>query len=214
MDFAERPWIPNSGWPITRGDLQSFYDDAAAAHEVPNWPAYDPASLVSPQREQLSDIHVQQRVLRHKIVYTRRPPMRWKQPLLKQARAGKLRCLLNAPALELVPNESGTAVSKLIIGAGRQTREVEANVFVIACGALETATLLLNSRHNGSAALGNGNDLVGRNLLDHPAGHFCKLRFQAPTVAPLLATQALNPDLSMSIALMQAPEHQQQHGGG
>jgi choline dehydrogenase-like flavoprotein len=214
MDFAPRSWIRGSGWPITRADLQPFYDEAATEHQVPNWPAYDPATLQPAHRERLGDIHVHQHVLRHKIVYARRPPMRWKQPLVKRAREGKLRCLLHAPALELVPSETGRSVSKLIIGAGGHTREVHADIFVICCGALETPRLLLNSRRNGSLALGNSHDLVGRNLLDHPAGHFCKLRFRSPTVAPLFATQALNSDLSMSVALMQAPEHQQEHGVG
>jgi choline dehydrogenase-like flavoprotein len=214
MDFAARPWIRGSGWPITRADLQPYYDEAAGLHEVPTWPGYDPASLEPSRRAQLGDIHVHQRVLRHKIVYARRPPMRWKELLLASARAAKLRCLLNAPALKLVPSENGRCVSKLIIGAGGRTLEVHADIFIVACGALETPRLLLNSRLNGSAALGNDRDLVGRNLLDHPAGHFCKVRFQKPTVAPLFATQAMNADLSMTVALMQAPEHQEQHAVG
>jgi choline dehydrogenase-like flavoprotein len=211
MDFAERAWIPGSGWPITRSELQTFYDEAASLHEVPEWAGYDTATLAPGFQARLGDIRIREQVLRHKIVYARKPPMRWKEPLLQHARAGRLRCLLSAPALELVSTESGQSISKLIVGAGEQTQEIHADYFIVCCGALETPRLLLNSRRNGSPAPGNGHDLVGRNLLDHPAGHFCKVRFCSPTSAPMYAALALGRALNITIALMQAPEHQRLH---
>ena len=34
MDFAVRPWVPNSGWPINRDDLAEYYRKAADARAV------------------------------------------------------------------------------------------------------------------------------------------------------------------------------------
>ncbi|MEM6960507.1 MAG: FAD-dependent monooxygenase, partial [Myxococcota bacterium] len=35
-DFDERSYIPNSGWPLTRSDLDPFYERAAAMVEIGN----------------------------------------------------------------------------------------------------------------------------------------------------------------------------------
>jgi choline dehydrogenase-like flavoprotein len=43
-DFAERPWIPHSGWPVTREQMQSYYDRACDLLEIPRFPLNRPAS--------------------------------------------------------------------------------------------------------------------------------------------------------------------------
>jgi len=51
-------------------------------------------------------------------------------------------------------------------GSGNQNR-IEADVFAVACGAVETPRLLLNSAGaHGSAGLGNESGLVGRNFME------------------------------------------------
>src|SRR5690606_8056675 len=36
-DFAERPWVPGSGWPMSRRDLQPWYDRACDLLEIPRF---------------------------------------------------------------------------------------------------------------------------------------------------------------------------------
>ena len=72
--------------------------------------------------------------------------------------------------------------------------------------------LLLNSRRRLPEGIGNGHDLVGRYLLDHPVGHYCKLRFHRPTRAPLYASQPLSGHVGMMAGLMMAPDQQRQRG--
>ncbi|MEM7448863.1 MAG: FAD-dependent monooxygenase [Myxococcota bacterium] len=43
-DFDERSYIPNSGWPLTRSDLDPFYERAAAMVEIGNH-SWDTAAL-------------------------------------------------------------------------------------------------------------------------------------------------------------------------
>ena len=38
IDFEQREWIPESGWPITRDDLEPAYDRVAARLGVPPFP--------------------------------------------------------------------------------------------------------------------------------------------------------------------------------
>jgi choline dehydrogenase-like flavoprotein len=38
LDFQVRPWVPHSGWPISRADLDPYYD---AAHRICDLGPYD-----------------------------------------------------------------------------------------------------------------------------------------------------------------------------
>jgi choline dehydrogenase-like flavoprotein len=76
--------------------------------------------------------------------------------------------LTNATAVRLETNESGTAVTEVVVEQEGATESYTADIVVVACGAANTARLLLssaNDRHpNG---LANGSDQVGRNYMFH-----------------------------------------------
>lgn len=69
---------------------------------------------------------------------------------------------------EIAVDKEGRAKSAIYEDADGDVTEQEANIFILACGAIESARLLLLSRSghfpNG---LANGSDLVGRNLTLH-----------------------------------------------
>src|SRR6478609_7727241 len=76
--------------------------------------------------------------------------------------------LRNAKAIKLETNPAGNAVSRVVIEHDGTTETVSGDVVVVACGAANTAKLLLlsaNDKHpNG---LANGSDQVGRNFMFH-----------------------------------------------
>jgi choline dehydrogenase-like flavoprotein len=76
--------------------------------------------------------------------------------------------LTNAQAVKLETNESGTAVTEVVVERDGATERYAADVVVVAAGAANTAKLLLlsaNDKHpNG---LANGSDQVGRNYMFH-----------------------------------------------
>jgi choline dehydrogenase-like flavoprotein len=76
--------------------------------------------------------------------------------------------LTNARALKLVTDESGRTITEVVVQCGSRTETLSADIVVVACGAANTAALLLssaNDRHpNG---LANGSDQVGRNYMFH-----------------------------------------------
>ncbi len=210
-DFEPRPWIEGSGWPIRRADLISFYGEAARMLGIPGTSYFEAATMESHFREHLSNIAFDSSVVDNKLFLFRKSPRRWKDMLLELVHAGKLRCIINAPALELIVAAGGAAIDRLIVGAGLGTIAIRAEVFVICAGALETPRLLLNSRGRLPAGVGNTHDLVGRYLLDHPAGHFCKLGFHRPTQAPIYAGLALDREVNIVAGLQLSKEQQRQH---
>ena len=76
--------------------------------------------------------------------------------------------LTNAQAVKLVTNDAGTAVTEVVVDRDGAEERYSGDVVVLACGAANTAKLLLvsaNDRHpNG---LANGSDQVGRNYMFH-----------------------------------------------
>ena len=79
--------------------------------------------------------------------------------------------LLYANLLELDASTGGAAIHRARIGTleGR-TGSVRAKQYVLACGGIENARLLLISDSAAPNGLGNQNDLVGRYFMDHPSG--------------------------------------------
>jgi choline dehydrogenase-like flavoprotein len=92
--------------------------------------------------------------------------------------------LTNALVTRLVTNDGGTAVNEVIVERNGETEHYSANIVVLACGAANTAKLLLvsaNDQHpNG---LANGSDQVGRNYMFHNSQAVLALsREENPTV--------------------------------
>jgi len=67
---------------------------------------------------------------------------------------------------------SSGKVSGLRVVRGSETIDIQADVVVLACGAIETARLLLNSKTKEEPnGIGNNHDQVGRNLQGHYYAH-------------------------------------------
>jgi choline dehydrogenase-like flavoprotein len=76
--------------------------------------------------------------------------------------------LTNARVVKLETNGSGNQVAELVVEQGGQTERFAGDVVVVACGAANTAKLLLASANDHHPnGLANGSDQVGRNYMFH-----------------------------------------------
>jgi choline dehydrogenase-like flavoprotein len=92
--------------------------------------------------------------------------------------------LTNARATKLETDESGGRVTEVVVERGGETERFAGDIVVVACGAANTAKLLLSSANdhhpNGVA---NGSDQVGRNYMFHDSLAVLALsREENPTV--------------------------------
>lgn len=168
-DFAERDWIPNSGWPLTLDELAPWY---ASAHRVLKLgpvnfdPSYWESAIgrADVRRLPLSTGRIRDTVSQFS------PPVRFGRDYrseLKKAR--HVRLFLHANVTEIVPDMLCTRIQHVrlqTLNGKRMT--VAARLFVLATGGIENARLLLASNRMMPAGLGNQNDLVGRYFMDHP----------------------------------------------
>lgn len=170
IDFEERHWVPDSGWPVGLAELQDYI---AKANELAEAGAADfDARSVFPGTQ-------------HEILHgfddeslATWPLERWSIPtdFSKRYRAElesapKVRVLLHAHAIHLQMDAGGNVLEhvRAACSPGREFR-IHAKKTVIACGALENARLLLASKDILPSGIGNQYDLVGRYYQSHRFG--------------------------------------------
>lgn len=169
-DFHERKWVSHSGWPIRYQELEPYI---VKAHELcDNGPyMYGREVLNSlPFEKQLFDLDLLDVHFWHMNRYWRRSQIRFGQRFGRELRASRnVTVLLNANVTKISTHESCRWVqqveAKTLEG---KTVLIRAKRFVLACGGIENARLLLASNETDQRGLGNDYDLVGRFFMEHP----------------------------------------------
>jgi choline dehydrogenase-like flavoprotein len=169
-DFLERKWVSHSGWPIRYQELEPYL---VRAHELCDKGPYLYGKQVLtslPFKEQpfdpdLLDVHFWHMNRNWRLSQTR-----FAHKFGRELRASRnVTVLLNATVTRISTHESGGWVeqveAKTLEG---KTALIRAKWFVLACGGIENARLLLASNETNQRGLGNDHDLVGRFFMEHP----------------------------------------------
>lgn len=161
VDFERRPWVPDSGWPIARSELDAFYARAGEFCEIGSADA--PASAALPSFDRAKAIVG---------VWRFSPPTRFGSAYRQQLKdAGRVTVYLHCNVCQLVTNATASELRSLNVRtlAGK-TGTVTARSYVLACGGMENARLLLLTDEVERGGLGNGSGRLGRNFLQHIEG--------------------------------------------
>jgi hypothetical protein len=168
---VKRPWIPYSGWPLTRAELEPYLSKAGNilglgpdCYDDRLWkyfkvrqpiPSLD-SELLEPMFWQYS------KSTQH------RQPLRFGRDFV-DSKPENIQVLLHANVLHVNTSLAGGSVESVDIGSlsGKRTK-VTAKAIILCCGGIENARLLLASNRLFPQGIGNQNDLVGRFLMDHP----------------------------------------------
>lgn len=162
-DFAERSWIPYSGWPVTREQMQPYYDRACDLLEIPRLPAQraasteptlqplalDPADGFFPAPREFSKFSGG----------TNKPA--FDAFRTQFAEAVNITVYLYANVVK-VRREGDQVVGLDVACLDGKRHTAKAKRYVLAIGGIENVRLLLASDN-----LGNRNDLVGRFFQGH-----------------------------------------------
>lgn len=166
VDFERRDWVPHSGWPIKKADLDPFY---AMAHPILDLGPYE----YDPSYWQKKDAELKSLLPDNPMVWNKvwqfSPPTRLGKKYGQAIKDSKnIHLYTYANVTDIRTNEAVSAVESLTIKnfAGKR-HTVRAKRVVIACGAISNARLLLASNGQAKKGLGNDNDRVGRFFMDH-----------------------------------------------
>jgi choline dehydrogenase-like flavoprotein/nucleoside-diphosphate-sugar epimerase len=178
IDFEHRSWVPHSGWPLRLADIEPFLDRSAvhlglafgagfsderfwriAGRRLPE-PGPDPAQLL-PFFWQFSRDEDESYPYEY---------MRFGRHLARRLGAN-VTLVTAATVLRVDPHTSGRAVRSVeFAGPDGRSRHLRAPVVVLCAGGIGNPRILLSSDRLTPAGLGNGRDVVGRYLMDHPRG--------------------------------------------
>ncbi len=169
IDFEVRPWIPDSGWPITRSDLLPYYQRSHSLLELAEFNYYIDHWSSTFAENKAALIPIEGSGLCN-VISQLSPPTRFGAVYRDQLRkAQNIKLFLFANATEILTNETATLATGVRVGTiNHKTFAVSAKVVVLAAGGIENPRLLLISNKVHTAGLGNGHDLVGRYYMDHP----------------------------------------------
>ena len=169
-DFAERSWVPGSGWPVSRAQMQPYYDRASDLLGLPHFPpgetdlqlAGKPPVVIDGRKRFFS-------APRHFSMvsggHDRELFDRWRSA---PAEAANVTVYLNVNVTELKLAGDRKRLERLDLACLNGKRHTaRGGTYVLATGGIENARLLLASNSVAKEGVGNGADLVGRNFQGH-----------------------------------------------
>jgi choline dehydrogenase-like flavoprotein len=168
LDFEERPWMPNSGWPFGRSALDSYY--ARAAKYLRLSLEYDTGVWSEQLRpENISLLPIEGDVLHNMMIQLSSPGTFGPVHKGDLERSSTVKVILYSNVVKLDTCENTKVIEsvrvKTLTGSGFS---VCARYFVLCSGGIENARLLLLSNDHRPNGLGNDHDVVGRYFMDHP----------------------------------------------
>lgn len=164
VDLEARPALKLPGWPLTRADLDPYYARALPHLEVGSnrfdgrpWQELgETFDTFDPEKVVLS-------------FWERSPPTRMGERYRAElAAAARVRVLLGANLVDIRLEDDGARIRHLALaslGGGRA--RLKARSYVLACGGIENARLLLASDGVVPGGVGNRHGLVGRHFMEH-----------------------------------------------
>lgn len=170
IDFADRPWVPHSGWPIGPEALAAYYPSALAAAEGGAFD-YRPSGPLVPGLDSPYLATTVERFSRPTDFWARYGPA---------LTASDVRVVTEAAVTGIALCPQGNHVDHLIVRSGERVGKVRAGTYVLAMGGLETARLLMASNDVLPMGIGNQGGWLGRGYMCHLAATFGEVRFTGP----------------------------------
>jgi choline dehydrogenase-like flavoprotein len=184
MDFANREWVPGSGWPVTYDELAPYYEKAIrTCNFTEKWnelsdvqnilniklPTLASGNLVPfVWRIAPADRH---RSLWNRLTFGYRASFKFGPAYLPELqRAKNLDVLVHANLMQLRANQDDATVRSAEFSTldGRKAR-VTAKAFVVCCSGIDNARILLNLPEPLLRSA-NAHDQIGRYFAQHPRG--------------------------------------------
>ena len=189
VDFQERDWVPHSGWPIGKPDLDPYYARAQQLLELGPW-NYDEEYWMRQDPSMVSLPFDPARIWNKFWQFS--PPTRfgkkYRDAIIK---APNIHLFSYANLTDIEANESVREIRAVTVkNLEGKTHRVRAKKFILACSAVQNARLLLAANRQAPRGLGNDRDLVGRFFMEHIEIKSAELWLRRPDTLHMYMWQA------------------------
>lgn len=179
IDFERRDWVPHSGWPISLDDLDPWY---RLAHDSLELGEYDYSAgmwgKLGRKGIDFDDAEIATTFWRFDDMKERFNRSQCDDLVA----AEKVHIVLHANLTHIQADKDAGHIQCLTLRSLQgHSLTVRAKHYVLACGAIENARLLLNSDDVHKGGLGNSHDQLGRYFMEHPHGRIAHIESSDPT---------------------------------
>ena len=165
LDFKKRDWVPNSGWPISKKDLDPYYAKAQETlqlgpynYDYEYWDKELPDLNPFPFKKEV----VWNKMWQFSVAHFGKE---YKNPIVK---SGQIHLYTYANAIDLRLDSTKKHITEIEVANHSGKRHiVKAKHFIMACGTIQNTRMLLASNTQMPQGIGNQNDLVGRYFQEH-----------------------------------------------
>jgi choline dehydrogenase-like flavoprotein len=160
-DFEKRSYIPHSGWPVAKSEIDTYLVEACQLLKI---------------QPQFADLDLQySNHLLNRIDFHLSPPVRFRDEYWEELRdSERIDVFLNSNLVNVRLEEGAGRVSELQCAnyADPETHHAfTGKTYVLALGGIENPRLLLNCHSQLPQGIGNERDLVGRFFMEHFHAH-------------------------------------------
>lgn len=168
IDFASRPWIPDSRWPLGHAEIQPWLEAATTFFGC------GPARFQAPDAPWLME-DAEFRDLE-----------RWAPiPDMARVHSGRLgdlgvTVMTSTTVTDIVPSKDRAHIESLTAKQTGRSVSLQASHYVLACGGLETTRLLLAAQRTRPALFGGPEGPLGQFYAGHMSGKLADIVFNRP----------------------------------
>lgn len=175
IDLEDRPWLGAASWPLSYREVARFYPAALELCQAGSFQFLADDALAGDGGGGMFDMEDGDLVVDRVERFSE--PTDFGRCYRQRLRRSRLATVvLNAPVVRIAARPGGRQVRGVVVRTpGGEDLPISGGIVVVACGALETARLLLASTDEKSCGLGNESDLVGRFYQSHLEGHVGEL---------------------------------------
>ncbi len=184
IDFTPRPYVSDSGWPISYGDVAAFHGRASSLLGAGGDGSVCPGSD--------DGVAAQGTVLDHGLEWWSNVPNIVKQLASRLKACARLTVVLDVTVVDLQVDPTCDSVHGVVIAtaSGRVVFRA-AKCVVLALGGVETTRLLLNVQIRYPRLFGGAEGALGRYYMGHLSGSIADLRFRDPRLVRVFHYQRL-----------------------
>ena len=161
-DFLQKNWIEESGWPISYNDLKPFYEQSQSILNLSKF-IYD-ESVFKYYPKYLSKNYLKD--FKNIFWQFSDPPVKFNHKYFEYFKTKEnINLFLNHTITDLVKVEN--KITEIICYKNNKEIKFRSKYFVLATGAIENASILLNFQKKNSQANYN-NKNIGKYFMEHP----------------------------------------------
>ncbi len=170
IDFQFRPYVPHSGWPLKRRDLDPYYRRAHVYCECGEFDYSARSSLIT-GHEPLIEGYFSDEVDVDSIERWSPPTHFGKKYGERLKTAENITVIVEAVVTELIPDGERRRIRQIVVQTlSKKSFSIAAPIFILSGGGLETTRLLLATNQAHKSAIGNHSDWLGKGYMCHIHG--------------------------------------------